>query len=64
MVQRILLRLKRCVVHVYGWRASSSRVFRGVCTIPPQAFLPLGDRSKDPGKRFILLLLEQVAVEM
>ena len=64
MEQRILLRLKRCVVHVYGWRASSSRVFRGVCIIPPQAFSPSGDRSKDPGKGLIPLLLEQVAVEM
>jgi hypothetical protein len=31
---------------------------------PRNLFLPSGDRSKDPGKRSILLLLEQVAVEM
>ena len=31
---------------------------------PRKLFLPSGDRSKDPGKRLILLLLEQVAVEM
>ena len=31
---------------------------------PRKLFLLSGDRSKDPGKLFILLLFEQVAVEM
>ena len=54
MEQRIVLRLIKGAHPVCGWRAPSSSVFRGVYTIPPQVFLPSGDRSKDLGKRSIV----------